>query len=110
MSFDTYHSYDKLTIDDDSGLGEMVYYGKPMPADFVLRSSDGNRIYIKWKTDCCHTESSGFKLFYYCFTDPPTHGKCYYTVFKFYQEVFAWLKMVYSWLSSQSTLYAPFLD
>ncbi len=65
---------DKLTINDGSGLGEIVYHGNPMPADFTLRSSSGNRFYISWKADCCSSKS-GFKLFYYCFTDLTVQSK-----------------------------------
>ncbi len=77
---------DKLTINDDSDLGEMVYYGESIPADFTLRNSTGNRIYLHWKTNCCGSRT-GFKLFYYCFTDHTVHSMCERLLYRMYRTV-----------------------
>ncbi len=76
LAFETFDADDKLTINDESDRGEMVYYGKTIPTDFTLRNSTGNRIYLHWKTDGSD-HKSGFKLFYYCFTDNVVHSKQY---------------------------------
>ena len=68
MAFNTAGSGDRIYINDDSGAGQLSYYGSTTPPVFTQRSSTGNRIYLRWSADCCgHT--SGFKLFFYCHYD-----------------------------------------
>ena len=74
IAFQTHSSSDKLTIDDDSGLGKMEYYRQAKPADFILRIANMNLMYLHWKTDA-YSPESGFKLFFYCYTDNTTQSK-----------------------------------
>ena len=74
MAFNTHSHGDKLTINDDSGQAEKGCSYKAKPVDFNIRATDGNRIYLHWKTDAYH-HASGFKLFFYCFTDNTTQGR-----------------------------------
>ncbi len=71
MAFQTHSSSDILTINDASGQGKKEYSRKAKPVDFILSVTDGNLIYLHWKTDA-YSPESGFKLFFYCFADHTT--------------------------------------